>query len=223
MSSRPSRHQTKVVSSKPITPSGWELTIARDGLEFEAGRLITIHGRDRTEDRTYTMCSGERDEHLVILYKYIPTGKLTPQLIRLKAGDGITISGPYGEFVVRDRARPMVFVATGTGIAPCRAYLRTHADLRLTLLHGSPYAADLYYRDEIEPRCSYHACVSREETPDFHGRVTDFFKTFEFDPQSHFYLCGANEMIFDMHTLLKERGVDDSCIFTEAYYYRLHS
>jgi len=30
-------------------------------------------------------------------------------------------------------------------------------------------------------------------------------------------------MIFDMQVLLKKRGVDDFRIFTEAYYYRLHS
>jgi hypothetical protein len=53
--------------------------------------------------------------------------------------------------------------------------------------------------------------------------VTEFFRDFAFDRQSHFHLCGANEMIFDMQVLLGKLGVPEERIFTEAYYYRLHS
>lgn len=218
----PQRHHSKVLEHRALSSEGYELTLDRDGMPFEAGRLITIHGRDPTEDRSYTLCSGESDEHLQVLYRMIPTGKLTPQLVKLKPGDDIEFSGPYGEFVVRDPSTPLVFCATGTGVAPYRAYLRTHKNLNATLLHGVRVAEDLFYREEFS-RHPYHPCVSREDADAFKGRVTDFFRSFEFHPESHFYLCGANEMIFDMHTVLKERGVDDSLIFTEAYYYRLHS
>jgi ferredoxin--NADP+ reductase len=218
----PRKYQARVLDARQLSPTGYELTFERHRMPFQAGRLITLHGPDVTQDRTYTVLSGEGDENLQILYRHIPTGKLTPHLIRLKAGDPIQFSGPYGEFVLRDPARPIVFVATGTGVAPCRSYIRTHPGLHLTLIHGIRWNADCFYRDEFA-RYRYVPCVTGEAGPGYQGRVTDFFKTFAFEPDSHFYLCGANEMIFDMHTLLKERGVDDSRIFTEAYYYRLHS
>jgi ferredoxin-NADP reductase len=222
MTTTPRRFRTRVIELRRLSESGYELTFERRGLAFEAGRLITVHGREPTEDRSYTIASGERDEHLQILFRHIPAGKLTPQLVRLQPGDEIEISGPYGEFVIRDPLQPIVFVATGTGVAPCRAYVRTHPDLRLTLVHGVRVAQDLFYREEFA-RFAYHPCVTREEGVGFHGRVTQFLEDFPLDPSNHFHLCGANEMIFDLHVLLKKRGVAEDRIFTEAYYYRLHS
>lgn len=218
----PSRYTSRVVSLQQLSDSGHALTFERRGLEFEAGRLLTLHGRETTEDRSYTIASGEKDEHLQVLFRHIPAGKLTPQLVQKKPGDPIEFSGPFGEFVVRDPAHPAIFIATGTGVAPCRAYLRSHPRLPLTLVHGVRVAQDLFFRDEFG-KARYFPCVSREEGTGFHGRVTEFFKAFEFDRRAHFHLCGANEMIFDMQVFLLNAGVDEANIFTEAYYYRLHS
>ena len=222
MNESPKRFRARVVRLQRLSSSGYELTFERNGLEFEAGRLVTIHGREPTEDRSYTIASGEEDEHVQILFRHIATGKLTPELINLRPGDFVEVSGPFGEFVVRDVAKPLVFVATGTGVAPCRAYIRTHRDLDLTLIHGTRIAEDLFYRGEFQT-CRYFPCVSRENGIGFHGRVTEFMKDFAIDPEARFHLCGANEMIFDMQVLLRRRGVDESRIFTEAYYYRLYS
>lgn len=189
---------------------------------MEAGRLVFMHGRQPSDNRSYSMASGEHDEHLQFLYRLIPQGKLTPQLAELKPGDPLELSGPFGEFSVRDLERPLVFVATGTGVAPCRAYIKSFPSLKLTLFHGTRVQEDLFYREEFEAY-DYYPCVSREEGDHFHGRVTEAFRKYDFAPDSHFYLCGVNEMIFDLMALLKERGVDDSCAFTEAYYSRLMS
>lgn len=214
---------SRVVSIKPLSQTGYEMQLERAGIAFKAGQLINIHGRDHFEDRSYTVCSGENDEFLTVLFRYIPSGILTPQLVDLKPGDAVKISGPYGEFTIRDPARPMMFFATGTGVAPCRAYLRTHPDLPVALFHGVRYAEDLFYKEEFR-RIAYRPCVSREtESTDFTaGRITDLARSVEFPPDSHFYLCGANEMIYEMQELLEERGVDKSHIFTEAYYYRFN-
>ena len=217
---KPRRHRSRVVALRRTSPSACELTFERNGFEFQAGRLITVHGREPSHDRSYTIASGEQDEHLQILIRVIPNGKLTPVLARLKPGDPLEFSGPFGEFVIRDIAKPLLFVATGTGVAPCRSYVRTHPDLKLTLVHGVRAAEDLFYREQFESY-PYFPCVSRETGTGFHGRVTSFFESFAFDRDSHFHLCGANEMIFDMQVLLRKLGVDDFHIFTEAYYYNL--
>lgn len=222
MSSKVRRYRSSVVGLRQLSPTGFELTFERQGIEFEAGRLITVHGAEPTHDRSYTIASGANDEHLQILFRLIPGGKLTPRLAALKPGDPIEFTGPFGEFVVRDPSRPIVFVATGTGVAPCRSYLRTNPNLDLTLVHGVRTAADLFYRDLFETR-TYHPCVTREEGTGFHGRVTQFMADFPLPPNACYHLCGANEMIFDMQVLLRKRGVDEFSIFTEAYYYRLHS
>lgn len=209
----------RVVSLRRLSTEGYELTLERNGLAFQAGQLINVHGRDPLDERSYTICSGEDDPTLQLIFRRIEGGKLTPQLTGLRAGEAVTVAGPFGEFVIRDRTRPLVFVATGTGVAPARAYWRTHPDLRLTLIHGVRRAEDLFYRDEFAG-AAYYPCVSGEAGVGFHGRVTAFCATHPLAADSHFYLCGANEMFYDMRDVLRQRGFPESAIFTEAYYYR---
>lgn len=212
----------RVLSNRQLSATGYELKLSRDGAEFQAGQLLTVHGADLLHDRTYTIASGERDESLCILYRLIPSGRLTPHLAGLQSGDTLKVSAPYGEFVLRDPARPVVFIATGTGIAPCIAYRRTYPQLNLTVLHGVRSEDDLFYRAELEAGTAYHACVSGPAGPaSFKGRVTACAARLAFPPEAHFYLCGANEMFYEMRDLLEARGIPLANVFTEAYYYRL--
>ena len=215
----PARIASRVLALRRLSATGYELALERGGLDFRAGQLINIHGRDLLDDRSYTICSGERDGHLNILFRLIPSGRLTPQLAVLRAGDGLEISGPYGEFTLRDAERRLFFIATGTGIAPCRAFVRTHTGLKLTLLHGVRNGEDLFYRDEFAG-LDYRPCVSGGAEAFFAGRVTDLAARMELPADADYYLCGANEMFYDMRDLLAVRGVPPARIFTEAYYYR---
>lgn len=210
---------TTVVASQQISETGYVLQLERHDLAFQAGMLLTIHSEDPTEDRDYTMCSGIEDDPIEILYRYIPTGRLTSRLVKLRPGDPVRFSAPYGRFTIQDPNRPLVFVATGTGIAPCRSYVRSHPDLDLTVLHGVRTQQDLFYADEFSPY-TFHPCVSRGAPGTFTGRVTERLAGVSLPAEAHYYLCGAYEMIFDVSNLLQERGVDPGDIFTEAYYYK---
>jgi ferredoxin-NADP reductase len=180
---------------------------------------LTIHGRSVTEDRSYTIACGEEDEQLHVLYRLIPNGALTPQLVRLQVGDTVPLSGPYGQFVLRDPMAPLVFIATGTGIAPCRAYARTYPGLNMTVYHGVRTCEDLFYRTELSA-FAYHPCVTQGGDHVFKGRVTELIPTRPAPTDAHYYLCGAYEMIYDMRAHLLERGVPAAHIFMEGYYYR---
>lgn len=209
----------RVIGLRQLSRDGFELTMERDGLDFSSGQLITIHGRDPLSDRSYTISSGERDAFIQVLFRLMPVGRLTPELVARQRGDVVEFSGPFGEFIIRDPARPIIFIATGTGVAPCRSYLHSHPHLNLTLVHGVRNAEDLFYREEFA-RIPYHPCMSGPTGDGFRGRVTDFCVTRAFPPDAHYYLCGANEMFYDMRDLLAQRGVRSDSIFTEAYYYR---
>jgi NAD(P)H-flavin reductase len=215
----PVRFVSRVVAMRRLSETGFELTVERGGIEFRAGQLVTVHGRDLLDDRSYTICSGERDEHLQILFRFIADGKLTPQLVTLRPGDPVEISGPYGEFTLRDPAKRIYFMATGTGIAPARAFARSHANLKMTIFHGVRDAEDLFYRDELSA-FDHHPCVSGGKTEFFSGRVTGLAAKMELPADAHYYLCGANEMFYAMRDVLAARGVTPEKIFTEAYYYR---
>lgn len=206
-----------------LSSTGYALELERDGLAFRAGQLINLNlpGGDPLDERSYTVCSGERDPYLQVLFREIPHGNLTPGLARLTPGDPVAVSGPFGEFTVRDRHHPSWFIATGTGIAPARAYVRSDAASRLTVVHGVRAAEDLFYREELLQHAqAYVACVSGGDGGDVRGRVTDWLANAKVPADGHFYLCGANEMIYEVRDRLEDRGVPPEHVFTEAYYYR---
>ena len=210
---------TKVVATRQLSETGYALRLERHDLAFQAGMLLTLHSEDPTEDRDYTICSGVDDDSVEILYRYIPTGRLTSRLVELRPNDPVRFSAPYGRFTVQDSKRPIVFIATGTGIAPCRSYIRSNSNLDLTVLHGVRAKKDLFYAEEFSPY-NFHPCVTQGAPGAFTGRVTERLADLSLPGDAHYYLCGAYEMIFDVSNLLQERGVDPRHIFTEAYYYK---
>lgn len=213
------RIKSRVLSHTRLSETAYQLRIERKGLVFRAGELLSLYGEATLDSRDYTIASGEGDEALDILYRLLPQGVLTPQLAKLQPGDALSFSGPYGSFQLRDAFAPLVFIATGTGIAPCRAFLRTYPELDLTLLQGARETVDLFYRDEWAAK-TYYPCVSRVPVEGFQGRVSDRIKLLSLPPNAHFYLCGANEMIYEVSEWLLKAGFASERIFKEPYYYR---
>ena len=150
--------------------------------------------------------AGEAEEALKDIYR------------RLRPGDPIAFSGPTGSFTLRDLDAPLVFVATGTGLAPFRSIVRSRPAIRPTLLHGVRTAAELYFREELESRCAqYRPCVSRDAARPC--RVTDALAEMDLDPRAEVYLCGGQPMIRDARADLLRRGVPPERILTEIYYF----
>jgi ferredoxin-NADP reductase len=215
----PARHTARVLRNQAVAPGVFDLWLERGGLTFRAGHEILLHGQDVTEERQYSLAGGEQEEALRLLYRVIPGGLVSPRLAALVPGDSVSFTGPFGSFLIRDFLAPMVFIATGTGIAPALSFVRSHPGLDLTVLQGARTAEDLFFREEFSA-ATYHACVSRAPGPGhFPGRVTARLESLTFPEDAHYYLCGANDMILAVRRQLKARGVKDACIFSEAYYF----
>ncbi len=195
------------------------LRLERPAWRWEAGQLIGLLGKGPHDQRDYTIASGTEDETLDVIYRLIPHGILTPYLRGKKPGESLQVLGPYGRFTLRDPARPLLFCATGTGIAPCRAFVRSHPGLALTLLHGVRFPEDLYFKEEWSEVRYLPAC-SREPLDGVTCRLMERLRDLPLPEGLHAYLCGANEMIYETEELLLSRGVPPTCIFKEPYYYR---
>ena len=215
----PARHASRVTANEPVSATSRLMSLDRCGLAFRAGHEILLHGRDHTEDRQYSIASGEADAPLQILYRVIPDGVMSPRLAAMQPGDAVEFTGPIGSFLIRDFLAPIVFIATGTGIAPAVSFARSFPELNLTILHGVRRTEDLFGRELFAGR-PYFPCVSGQpESGFFPGRVTDFLPGFELPEEAQVYLCGANAMILAVRKQLKQRGLPDSRIFSEAYYF----
>ncbi|MBW7907903.1 MAG: hypothetical protein H3C50_03150 [Kiritimatiellae bacterium] len=212
------RRRSAVIANRPMALGAFELELSRAHLDFKAGAEIVIHGQEQYEDRIYSLANGERDPTLRLLIRLIPGGVTTPRLAKLVPGDAVEFTGPTGSFLLRDDDRPIWFIATGTGIAPLRSFVRTAPHLRPVVLHGVRQAEELYYRDELEPHCSaYYPCVSRD--PKSPQRVTTRLQSLRIPTEATFYLCGSQPMIHDATKILAAHNIPADQIVSEPYFF----
>lgn len=75
--------------------------------------------------RAYSLASQPHQSELEICVRRVPTGRLTPRLAtELEIGEQVTVRGPYGELTLEEQShRDLVFLATGTGVAPFKSMI----------------------------------------------------------------------------------------------------
>lgn len=89
-----------------------------------------------------------------------------------KPGDKVTISGPYGEFFIKETKKEMIYVGGGAGMAPLRSHifhlfhtLKT-TDRKVSYWYGGRSRRELFYTDQFRkieqefPNFSYHVALS---------------------------------------------------------------
>jgi len=109
-----------------------------------------------------------------------------------------------------------MFIATGTGISPFHSFVTSYPGINYTILHGIRETDEAYEKEDYDPK-RYVPCVSKGNTNKYNGRVTDFLRTTGWTDMLY-YLCGNNNMIYDVCRILKNKGVHPERIFTEVYF-----
>ena len=77
-------------------------------------------------------------------------GIASSYIFNLKAGDEVTISGPYGEFFINDSDSEMLYIGGGAGMAPMRSHLyelfkTLSTGRKVTYFYGGRSRAELFY------------------------------------------------------------------------------
>ncbi|NQU41183.1 MAG: oxidoreductase [Lentisphaerae bacterium] len=214
------QHVTSVIEIETLTTSAYLLHMERHGMVFRPGQCLLLGLPGQKEQREYSIYSATADTRLSVLVKEVDEGTVSRQLRRLDSGAPVTIEGPIGYFTLEDEdlaGRPLLFVATGTGIAPFHAMITSHTALNYRLLHGVRDASEAYERNAYRPE-RYTLCTSREASGDFHGRVTEFLQDYSIQPGTLCYLCGNVKMIDDAHAILEQQGLSPDDIRAEVYF-----
>jgi len=151
-------------------------------------------------------------------------------LFHLLVGDKTHFKGPAGHFYLReDPGRELLFVASGTGIAPIRSMLLANAERSdprpATLFWGLRSQRDLYDQEELAelsrrtPTFTAITTLSRPD-PGWSGSSGRVLKLIEERISSvknlAVYLCGNSAMIADATALLQKKGLCP--IYREKYY-----
>ena len=114
----------------------------------------------------------------------------------LKPGDKITISGPYGDFYIKDSSSEMIYIGGGAGMAPMRSHLfhlfhTLKTGRKVTYWYGGRSKRELFYLDHFKniekefPNFKFHIVLSEPlpednwvEKKDINDQEGDGFKGF---------------------------------------------
>ncbi|MBN2684919.1 MAG: hypothetical protein JXR40_06540 [Pontiellaceae bacterium] len=212
------RKLCEVLAVRKLTEWTAAVRFERQGLEFEPGQYIRVGIEGEEEIRDYSVYSGADDAALEVLVRRVEEGTVSKQLCDLEPGEIVGVTGPYGHFRLTEELRdqPLLLVATGTGISPYHSFAQSYPELNFRVIHGTSHLDEAYEPEAYGGR--YFHCVSREAGGDFHGRVTDYLNTLEIAPETHAFLCGNCDMIYDAFDLLQNKGLPTSQIHTEVYF-----
>jgi CDP-4-dehydro-6-deoxyglucose reductase len=231
-------YRAKVSKIRDLTHDVREITlrlIDPPAISFKAGQFISfdvaVPGYDRPGTRPYSIASAPQNSSTIeLVLNLVLGGPGSTYLFGLRQDQEAAFRGPAGSFYLReDSTRDVLFVATGTGIAPLRSMLKAliaRSDPRpVTLFWGLRSEQDLYYQDELESfkrqlaSFRYVVTLSRPQRSwqGMTGRVTKLvgeqFKTVH---NLEAYLCGNSGMIKDVTAIIRERGLCP--IYREKYY-----
>ncbi|MBD3418930.1 MAG: oxidoreductase [Chitinivibrionales bacterium] len=202
-----------------LTESTFVIRFERGDLAFCAGQYVNLAPVNDEAQRSYSLYSAEHDDFLEILVKEVDDGYISKRLKMHQPGDQLRVEGPFGFFTIdeKDYDKSFLFVASGTGLAPVHSFVASYPALDYIVLHGVRYAQEAYEKDDYDPD-RHILCTSRDSSGRFVGRVTDCLAGRVVAPETHCYLCGNHQMIYDIYELLRAGDVHEENIHTEVYF-----
>jgi CDP-4-dehydro-6-deoxyglucose reductase len=208
--------------------------------DFKAGQFITMDlpiGEKRLQRwRSYSIASapdGSNRFELCIVKAEPSTGGSKYIFEGVKEGSSLKFKGPDGGFLLPEKIeKDLVFVCTGTGVAPFRSMIldlkksgRPHRGIHL--IFGARHKEDLLYRQEFEaltremPGFRYDVALSRQpDWPGWKGYVHQIYLQEYAAPRPDvaFYLCGWSNMIDEaVANLILRMGYERGQVFYELY------
>jgi Na+-transporting NADH:ubiquinone oxidoreductase subunit F len=170
-------------------------------------------------------------------FKNVNPGICSSYIFTLKPGDKITMSGPYGEFFIRETQNEMMFIGGGAGMAPMRShifdqFLTKRTNRKATFWYGGRSVRELFYIDEFEaiakefPNFSFDVALSAPLSEDKWTGKTGFIHQVILDNylQNHpnpedieYYICGPQVMSNAVICMLENLGVSKEMIFFDDF------
>ncbi|MBW2438731.1 MAG: NADH:ubiquinone reductase (Na(+)-transporting) subunit F [Desulfobacterales bacterium] len=196
---------------------------------------------EETVYRAYSMANTPEEEHLRFTIRVatpppgaddIPPGVASSYLFTLKPGDKVSLSGPYGDFFVKDTQREMCFIGGGAGMAPLRAHifhnlLTEKTRRKITFWYGARSKIEMFYDDEFKEleknfeNFSYYVALSDPQPEDNWDGLTGFIHQVAYDEylkmhpdpaEVEYYICGPPLMLEAVQEMLDSLGVEPEMI-----------
>ncbi|PKH03442.1 NADH:ubiquinone reductase (Na(+)-transporting) subunit F [Psychromonas sp. MB-3u-54] len=167
----------------------------------------------------------------------LPCGKMSSYIFSLKAGDKVTISGPFGEFFAKETENEMVFIGGGAGMAPMRSHIfdqfgRLKTKRKVSFWYGARSKREMFYVEDFDTIAAenenfeWHVALSDPQKEDNWDGYTGFIhnvllenylKEHEAPEDCEYYMCGPPVMNAAVIAMLKDLGVEDENIALDDF------
>ena len=197
--------------------------------------------------RAYSMASYPQEREIMLNVRIatppprapedVPPGIMSSYIFSLKAGDKVTVSGPYGEFYAKETEAEMVFIGGGAGMAPMRSHLfdqlrRLKSKRKITFWYGARSRREMFYVEDFDmlarenDNFEWHVALS-DPLPDdnwdgytgfIHNVVYEnFIKNHPAPEDCEFYMCGPPIMNSSVIKMLLDAGVEPENIMLDDF------
>jgi Na+-transporting NADH:ubiquinone oxidoreductase subunit F len=206
--------------------------------------------------RAYSMANAPSEGNIVMLNIRIATppfnrkkggfmnvnpGICSSYIFSLKPGDKITISGPYGEFFIKETPNEMMFIGGGAGMAPMRSHIfdqfrtgeKSFATTRkATFWYGGRSLRELFYIEQFKQieklffNFTFHVALSDPQPEDnwngasgfIHQVIHDQYLQYHPAPEDiEYYICGPALMTSAVVNMLDNLGVPKENIMFDDF------
>jgi len=196
---------------------------------------------DKPVYRAYSMANTPAEEELRFTIRIatpppgatdIPPGVASSFLFTQKPGDRLILSGPYGDFFVRNTDRELCFIGGGAGMAPMRAHifhqlLTEKTERRMTFWYGARSKIEMFYDEQFREldknfeNFTYYIALSDPQPEDNWSGLTGFIHQAAYDnylkdhqdpTEIEYYLCGPPMMMKAVQDMLDSLGVEPEMI-----------
>jgi CDP-4-dehydro-6-deoxyglucose reductase len=196
---------------------------------FNSGQYVNIIKGNLT--RSYSIANpSDHKNQLEFFIKSYENGLMSAYFFKeARIHDLLRLEGPIGTFFLRESSlKNIVFLATGTGVAPVKSILeeleKSHEQYQnknLWVLVGARYQEDLFWNPFFKNlNIKYIPVLSRPEN-DWNGAkgyVQDIVLKQQIDLENtQVYACGSNDMISSAKELFFKNNLKENNFFSDAF------
>lgn len=197
--------------------------------------------------RAYSMANHPAEGNIIMLNIRIATppwdrskgafmnvnpGICSSYIFSRKPGDKVSISGPFGDFFIKDTDNEMVYIGGGAGMAPLRSHIfhlfhTLKTDRKVSYWYGARSLREVFYEDEFRelekeyPNFQFNLALSEPRSEDNWDGYTGFIHQVVYDnylgrhedpDEVEYYLCGPPMMNDAVLKMLYDLGVPDEMV-----------
>ncbi len=194
---------------------------------------------DDTTIRAYSMANYPGEKGIIMLNVRIasphprapegtPPGKVSSYIFDRQAGDKVTISGPYGEFFIKETEAEMIYIGGGAGMAPLRSHIfelfkERKTNRKVSYWYGGRSARELFYTEEFDELAAKHENFSwnialsdalpEDNWTGYTGFIhqvllEEYLNKHPAPEDCEYYICGPPMMLSAVRNMLHDLGVE---------------